>query len=109
MSTSFHRLNSPTIDLLAYSRDHCVVEISEMDVDLSSLICISFIRETSWRIHCDSRNRIIRVACDRSIVSLYEINFHIVSLIYEKNHGVKHVLLFQTQEEDVKNYDKQTF
>lgn len=27
----------------------------------------------------------------------------------KKNHGVIHILLFQTQEEDVKNYDKQTF
>jgi len=80
-----------------------------MDVDLSSLICISFFRETSWRIHCDSCKRIIRVVYDRSTVSLYEINFHIVSLVYEKNHGVIHILLFQTQEEDVKNYDKQTF
>lgn len=75
-----------------------------MDVDLSFLIV--FIRETSWRIHRDSFNRIIRVACDLSTVSLYEINFYIVPLVYEKNHGVIHVLLFQTQEEDVKNYDK---
>lgn len=59
-------------------------------------------------MHRGSCNEVTRAAaCDRSTVSLYEINFYVISLVYERNYSVIHVVFFSTQEEDVKNYGKQ--
>lgn len=68
-----------------------------MGVDLFSLIYIRSFRETSWRMQRGSCNEIIRAACDCSTVSLYEINFHVISLSIRKKSYVIHVLFFNSR------------